>query len=96
LTKLKYQRPSISSGFNKQKNVYNDKQKDLLLKELDIDDTEWMINCFNNHCKMMSTGREYISTSGLSPVCILSVHLYIQRFSPTFLEESDTESEKDD
>jgi hypothetical protein len=68
----------------------------MLLAELDIDDTEWMINCFNNHCKMMSTGRDHISTSGLSPVCILSIHMYIQRFSPTFFDESDSDSETDE
>ena len=93
MAKLKYQRPSRSSGFNKQKNVYNDKQKELLLQELDMDDTEWMRNSFQRHCVMMSTGRDHISTSGLSPVCILSIHMYIQRFSPTFFDESDTNTE---
>jgi hypothetical protein len=91
LKTLKFQHASQNSSFNKRQKIFNDGHKKELLEELDCPDTDWMRNCFNKHCEMMSTGRDYVTNSGLTPLCILSCHLYIRRFSPTFFDGSDEE-----
>ena len=93
---LKFQHASQNSSFNKRQKIFNDAHKTELLEELDCPDTEWMRNCFNKHCEIMSTGKDYVTNSGLTPLCILSCHLYIRRFSPTFFNDSVEESDSED
>jgi hypothetical protein len=70
--------------------------KDILLDEFKCDDKLLLEKAFNKHCEVLSYGKAGITNSGLNPMCILAVHFYIQRFSPTlFHPDSDSENESD-
>ena len=81
-----------------QTRIFSDEMKETLLEEFKCDDKVLLEKAFNKHCEILSFGKAGITNSGLNPMCILAVHFYIQRFSPTlfdYISDVDTDSDSE-
>ena len=74
---------SKGTSFNQQSLLLNDEQKQIFLNEINMDDKGLLEKAFLNHARV---GHFSGGDSGLNPFAILSVHLYIQRGSPSMLD----------
>lgn len=86
---LKFQHGSKNSAFNVTKRIFSDEDKDVLIKEVDRPDKDLMEIAFQKHCRVL----HYRENSGLNPYCILSVQFFIDRFSPTLFDQSESDNE---
>ena len=78
-SQLIFQHASKGSAFNHIKLITNADGKDALLTELKKPDKELLELAFSNHTRVL----RFNGDSGLCPHMIMSVHIYIDRISPT-------------
>ena len=82
-----YQHASQTASFNKLFVIMDDIQKDKLVEECNLPNKELLNLAFARHCDAMN----FHGDSGLTPHMILSLHVYIQRISPSFYRYADEE-----
>ncbi len=89
--KYKFQFAQRNCAFNKTILITDDKIKEKLNQELDVPDSLHMQTAFANHSKTL----RWNNGSGLQPQMILSVHVWIERLSPTLMFDKPDSDDSD-
>ena len=70
--------------------ITSDDLKEQVIEECNLPDKELLNNAFAKHCATMN----FMGDSGLTPHMILSLHILIQRISPTFYQFAEDQIEE--
>ena len=77
-----YQHASSNANFNSPFLIITDDHKKAVIEQCSLPDKEILQMAFAKHCEAM----KFRGDSGLQPHMILSLHIRIQRISPTFYQ----------
>ena len=79
-------RGSKGSSFNTLRLIKSERQREQLLTEIDMSNSEMLTKAFQNHCDKL----HFNGDSNLAPFMILGVNLYIDRMSPLLFDDAVT------